>query len=104
MPPARVNLYSRETREPFSFEWVKEKCHIDMLLTDAHKIQFQGGAEHTLCVKNKGDVTVVCEKEILLRNRKCILHYNEKLLLVFNGGDVELEIHYKNMKPSERKG
>ena len=104
MPPTSVSLYSRETREPFSFAWVKEKCHIDMLLTDADKIQFQGGAEHTLCVKNKGDVTVVCGKEIILRNRKCILHYNEKLLLVFNGGDIELEIHYKNMKPSERKG
>lgn len=103
MPPASVNLYLRESREPFSFAWIRDKCHMDMLLTDADKVQFQGGAEHTLCVKNRGNVTVVCGKEILLRNRKCILHYNEKLLLIFNGGDIEVEIHYKNMKPSERK-
>ena len=103
MPPASVNLYLRESREPFSFAWVKERCHLDMLLTDADKVLFRGGAEHTLCVKNKGNVTMVCGKEILVWNKKCILHYNEKLLLIFNDGEIEMEIHYKNMKPSERE-
>lgn len=103
MPPASVNLYLRESREPFSFAWIKDNCHIDMPLVDADKVLFRGGAEHTLCVKNKGNVTMVCGKEILVWNRKCILHYNEKLLLIFNDGETEVEIHYKNMKPSERK-
>lgn len=103
VPPASVNLYLRESREAFSFAWVKDNCRLNMPLTDADKILFQGGAEHTLCVKNKGNATMVCGKEILVWNRKCILHYNEKLLLIFNDGETEVEIHYKNMKPSERK-
>ncbi|MBD5480388.1 MAG: VWA domain-containing protein [Lachnospiraceae bacterium] len=103
MPPASVNLYMRESREPFSFAWVRDKCRMDMQLKDADRVQFQGGEQHTLCVKNQGDATVVCGKEILLRNKKYILHYNEKLLLIFNDGEIELEVHYKNMKPSERK-
>ncbi len=104
IPPVSVNLYLRESREPFTFAWVRDKCHMDIPLKDAEKIQFQGGAEHTLCVKNKGDVTVIYGKEILRQNRKCILHYNEKFLLIFNDGEIEMEVHYKNMKPSERKG
>lgn len=103
MPPASINLYQRESREPFSFAWVSDKCHMDIPLKDADRVQFQGGAEHTLCVKNKGDVTVVYGKEVLMRNQKCILHYNEKLLLIFNDGEIEMEVHYKNMKPSERE-
>ncbi len=103
MPPASVNLYLRESRQSFNFAWVWDKCHMDMPLKDADKLQFWGGAEHTLCVKNQGDVTVACGKEILLRNKKRILHYNEKLLLIFNDGETEMEVHYKNIKPSERE-
>lgn len=103
MPPASVNLYLRESREPFNFSWVRDKCHMDIPLKDADKVQFQGGPGHTLCVKVRGDVTVSSGREILLHNRKHLLHYNEKLLLIFNDGEIEMEVHYKNMKPSERE-
>lgn len=103
MPPASINLYRREGREPFSFQWVREKCHMELPLEDADKLQFFGGPDHTLCIRNQGKVTVVSGQEILLQNRKYTLHYDEKLLLVFDGGETELEIHYKNMKPSERE-
>ncbi len=103
MPPVSVNLYLRESRDPFSFAWVSDKCHMDIPLKDADKVQFQGGPGHTLCVKVRGDVTVSCGREILLQNRKHLLHYNEKLLLIFNDGEIEMEVHYKNMKPSERE-
>lgn len=103
LPPMSVNLYGRGSKEPFSFQWVKEKCRIELPLKDADKLQFSGGPDHTLCVRNHGEVTLMSGQEILLRNQKYTLHYNEKLLLVFDGGETELEIHYKNMKPSERE-
>lgn len=103
MPPASINLYGKENREPFSFQWVKDKCRIELPLKDADKLQFSGGPDHTLCVRNHGEVTLMSGQEILLRNQKYTLHYDEKLLLVFDGGETELEIHYKNMKPSERE-
>lgn len=104
IPPAGVNLFAREDREPFSFEWIRSRCRIDYRLRDADKLLFSGGENHTLCVRNKGDVTVVRGSEILLRDKKYALSYNDKLLLIFNDGGIEVEIHYKNRKPSERKG
>lgn len=77
---------------------------MDMELEDADKILFSGGIDHTLCVRNNGGATVMQGTEILLREKKYALSYNDKLLLIFNKGETEIEIHYKNMKPSEREG
>lgn len=103
IPPTSINLYKREGKEPFSFVWVKDKCRIGAELTDADKIIFSGGQDKTLCVRNKGDATLFNGKNILLRNKKYTLSYDEKLLMIFNDGEVEIEIHYKNIKPSERE-
>jgi len=103
VPPACVNLYKIEGRKPFSLEWVRDKCHMDIKLKDADKILFFGGENHTLCIKNNGDATLFNGKDILLRSKKYTLNYNEKLLMIFNDGEIELEIHYKNIKPSERE-
>lgn len=103
VPPASINLYKRESKEPFSFAWIKDKCRIDTKLTDADKVIFFGGKDNTLCVRNCGDVTLFDGKDLLLRNKKYTLNYNEKLLAIFNDGEIELEIYYKNIKPSERQ-
>lgn len=104
IPPSSINLYARGNKEPFSFQWVKTKCRLDMELEDADKILFSGGADYTLCVRNNGSTTVMQGTEILLRGKKYTLRYNDKLLLIFNNGETEIEVHYKNMKPSEREG
>lgn len=104
IPPASVNLYARESREPFNLDWVKNKCQLEIELEDADKILFSGGVDHTLCVRNNGKATVMQGSEILLRGKKYSLSYNDKLLLIFHNNETEIEIHYKNMKPSEREG
>lgn len=101
--PAVVNLYTRGSREPFSFAWIKDKCHIDMFLRDADKIWFRGGPEQTLCVKSRGDVAVACGEKMLLYNIDYLLNYNEKLLLIFNDGEIRIEVHYKKAGFSERE-
>ncbi len=103
MQPMSVNLYKRESKEPFSFEWIKNKCRIDMGLRDADKIIFSGGKNHTLCIKNNGDATLLNGKDILLKNKKHVLSYDEKLLMIFQDGEIELEIQYKNIKSCERE-
>lgn len=103
IPPASVNLYQREGREPFGFDWVMDKCHIMLQLKDADKVFFYGGENHTLYVQNSGDVTICRGNNILLQDRKYQLSYHEKLFLTFNDGEVELELYYKNIKPSERE-
>lgn len=104
IPPASINLYARGSRTPFSFEWIRSRCHIELNLPGADKIEFSGGANHTLCVRNSGDATAMQGKDILLRDKKYTLSYNDKVLLIFNNGETEIEVHYKSMKPSEREG
>lgn len=104
IPPSSINLYARDSREPFSLEWVRSRCNIDLPLYDADKIIFSSAADHAICVKNKGNVTIMRGMELLLKEKKYTLNYNDKLLLIFNNGAIEIEVHYKNIKPSEREG
>ena len=102
MPPTSVNLFARKSRESISFAWVMEQCGIRADIRDADQIQFSGGEEHTLCIKYNGEATLVKGKDILVRKKKHFLCYNEKILMIFNNGEIEIELHYKNIKPSER--
>lgn len=101
IPPCSIKLFGR-SRKSITFDWIKDRCGIRYKLTDAEKIRFFGGKDHALCFKNNGYATIVKENQILKRERKYELFYGEKILLIFNNGGTEIELHYKNMKPSER--
>ena len=103
IPPCSIKLFGK-SRKSISFDWIKDRCGIDYKLSDADKIRFTGGEDHALCFKNTGYATIVKENQILKRERKYSLYYGEKILLIFNNGGTEIELHYKNMKPSERQG
>ena len=99
--PCSIKLFGK-SRKSISFDWIKDRCGIDYKLSDADKIRFTGGKDHALCFKNSGYATIVKENQILKRERKYSLYFGEKILLIFNNGGTEIELHYKNMKPSER--
>ncbi len=99
--PCSIRLFGK-SRKSISFDWIKDRCGIDYKLEDADKIRFTGGKDHALCFKNNGYATIVKESQILQREKKYSLYYGEKILLIFNNGGTEMELHYKNMKPSER--
>lgn len=101
IPPHTLKLYGRNKKE-VSFDWIKDCCNIQLNLKDADKIRFSGGKENALCLKNNGCASVIKKREILLRGKLYSLSFGEKVLLIFNDGAVEIELHYKNIKPSER--
>lgn len=101
IPPCRIKLFGMG-KKPCTFERIKEQCGIGYDLADADKLKFCGGKDHALCLKNTGNATVVKGNEVLLRNKKYDFSYGEKMLLIFNDGETEIELHYKNIKPSER--
>lgn len=101
LPPCSVRLFGRPQKS-ITFDQVKEQCGIHYGLADADKIRFSGGKEHSLCFRNSGTATVMKENQILKREKKYSLYYGEKLLLIFNDGGTEIELHYKNIKPGER--
>lgn len=101
LPPKSIKLFGM-VRKKISFAWIKDKCGIHYRLLDADKIYLFGGKDNTLCFKNRGSATILKSNELLRRDRKYDLYYGEKILLVFNDGETEMELHYKNIKPSER--
>lgn len=101
LPPCSVKLFGKGNKI-YSFEWMKEQCGIPFELEDADRISFSGGRNHSLCFNNAGNATIVKGNEILIRDKKYFLNYGEKILLIFSNGEVEIELHYKNIKPSER--
>ena len=101
IPPCRIKLFGR-SRKSITFDWIKDRCELRYKLEDADKIRFWGGGDHALCFQNVGYATIVKDNKILKREQKYSLYYGEKLLLIFNHGGTEIELHYKNIKPSER--
>lgn len=101
LPPCSIRLFGRPQKS-ITFDQMKAQCGIHYGLEDADKIRFSGGKEHSLCFRNSGTATVMKENRILEREKKYFLYYGEKLLLVFNDGGTEIELHYKNIKPGER--
>lgn len=101
IPPCSVKLFGRPL-ESITFNWIKNRCGIGYALSDADKIRFMGGKDHSLCFVNDGCATIIKENQILQRGKKYYLYYGEKILLIFNNGGTETELHYQNIKPSER--
>lgn len=101
IPPA-VLSYSENHEKVYHLTGSKTAAGLTINYQDADKIRFTGGKDHALCFKNSGYATIVKENQILKRERKYSLYYGEKILLIFNNGGTEIELHYKNMKPSER--
>lgn len=101
LPPCSIKLFGSE-KKSFSFRWVMEQCGMTSDLQGADKIKFTGGPDHALCLKNIGSATIMKGSQMLTGEKKYFLRYGEKILLVFHNGDVELELHYKNMRQSER--
>ena len=101
IPPCSIKLFGRPL-EGITFNWIKNRCGIGYALADADKVRFMGGRDHSLCFINDGCATVVKESQILQRGQRYSLYYGEKILLIFNNGATEIELHYQNIKPSER--
>lgn len=101
LPPCSVRLFGM-VHKNMPFAWLKDQCGIDYELSGADEIRFSGGKDNTLCFKNFGCATIMKNESILRREKKYSLSYGEKILLIFNEGKTEIELHYKNIKPGER--
>ena len=70
----------------------------------AGDIAFYPGPEKALVVMDQSEqCTVMRGMEILKKGTGYPVYYNEKLTVTMEDGVTELEIHYRNLKPSERE-
>ncbi|MDH6353201.1 uncharacterized protein YegL [Brevibacillus sp. 1238] len=69
-------------------------------LPEAHKIYFQPGKNQTLVMISHSQCTLQKGKDILPRHKKVVLHYNDKIYVTFEDHVTEIELRYKESKPS----
>ena len=101
-PPASINLFGRCNRSVITLEWILDTCSLPLSLKGADQITFKPGKEKNLVVQNKGKTSVLKGKELLLKGKAYPMYYHEKITFLFEEEGTEIEVHYKDLKPSER--
>lgn len=102
IPPQSINLYSRYSKDELTLQWILEACNIQVSVKEAEKVVFKPGNKSALLVRNCGNATIVKGRELLLKSQQYPLHFGEKITILFEEEEMEMEIHYKNLKPNER--
>ncbi|MBG9564452.1 vWA domain-containing protein [Brevibacillus agri] len=69
-------------------------------LPEAQKIYFQPGKNQTLIMTSNSQCTLQKGKDILPRHKKVVLHYNDKVYVTFEDRVTEIELRFKESKPS----
>lgn len=101
-PPASINLFGRCNRSVITLEWLLDTCNLPLFLKGADQITFIPGKEKNLVVQNKGKASALKGKELLLKGKTYPMYYHEKITFLFEEEGTEIEVHYKDLKPSER--
>lgn len=101
--PQTLRLFGRKSGR-ITLEWILNNCGIKLGSVGAGDIVFYPGPEKAVVVMDQSEqCTVMRGMEILKKGIGYPVYYNEKLTVTMEDGVTELEIHYKNLKPSERE-
>jgi len=101
--PQTIRLFGRKSGR-ITLEWILNSCGIKFGSVGAGDIAFYPGPEKAIVVMDQSEqCTVMRGMEILKKGIGYPVYYNEKLTVTMEDGITELEIHYKNLKPSERE-
>lgn len=101
--PQVYNLYRLFSKKEITLAEILEKCDIKLLFAGADKITFKPGANKALLLTNQSDCTILKNRELIIKNRSCLIYFEEKITISFEDEISELVFHYKNVKPSERQ-
>lgn len=102
--PQTILLFGRKSNR-ITLEWMLNSCSLKLGNLGAEDIAFYPGPDKAIIVMDQSEgCTVMRGMEILKKGMGYPVYYNEKLTITLEDGITELEIHYKNLKPSEREG
>lgn len=79
-------------------------CGIRLGKIGAEDIVFYPGYDKSLIVMDQSEqCTVMRGTEILKKGMGYPVYYNEKITVTFEDSITEMELYYKNLKPSEQE-
>lgn len=103
IPPHVYRLFGRSPGR-ITLKQILDTCRIYYGERESGDILFCPGPEHSVILEDRSDrCTVMRGAEILKKGRGYPVYYNEKITITFYEEDTEIELHYKNLKPSERE-
>lgn len=104
VPPQTYRLFGRAPGR-MTLDQILVSCGIKFGKIGAGDITFYPGPDHSIIIMDQSErCTVLRGTEILKKGMGYPAYYNEKLTISFEDEATEMEIHYKNLKPSEREG
>jgi len=102
IPPQTFRLYGRGNKE-LTLDWILKSCGIDYSRIGAGDIFFYPGPDRSLILTSHSEgCTILKGRELVMRDYGYPVNFDEKVTITFEDECTELEVHYKNIKPSER--
>lgn len=102
VPPFSVLLNDFRTKKKTSLFEMLKKVHADQGLVEAEDIWFMPGVDKTLILSHNSVCTILIGQNVLCKNQNYVLHYGDKIYVTFPEYGEEIELHYKNAKPSQK--
>ena len=103
VPPQTYQLFGRNSGR-MTLDQILSACKIKLGKIGEEDIIIYPGPDHSVIIMDQSErCTVLRGMEILKKGMGYPVFYNEKITITFEDESTEMEIHYKNLKPSERK-
>lgn len=102
VPPKTYRLFGQNGGR-MTLQNILTSCQIKLGKIGAEDIILYPGAGHSFIIMDQSErCTTLRGTEILKKGMGYPVFYNEKITIIFEDEATEMEIHYKNLKPSER--
>jgi len=102
IPPQTFRLFGRKGGR-MTLDWILNSCGLKFGKIGADDITFYPGPDQSIIIMDQSErCTVLRGTEILKKGMGYPVFFDEKLTICFEDETTEMEIHYKNLKPSER--
>jgi len=103
IPPQIFDLFRLNSKREITLKTILDKCGIDEGFSGAEMIRFIASGQGNIQVAHSSSCTILVGQEILTKKQKHTLSYGMKIHVTFEDEISEMEIHYKSVKPSEKK-
>lgn len=104
VPPQTYRLFGRNSKR-MTLEQILSSCKIKLGKIGAEDIIFYPGPDHSVIVMDQSEhCTALRGMEILKKGVGYPIFYGDKVTVTFEDESTEMELYYKNLKPSEREG
>ncbi|WP_250277277.1 vWA domain-containing protein [[Clostridium] colinum] len=101
--PQVFNLQRNQNNDKITLKDILDACKLDIGDDSASKIVFEPSMNKALKLTNHSYSTIIKGGSLITFNKNININFNEKINIMLEDEVTEIEIHYKNLKPSEVK-